>query len=219
MQESGGSVGRIVAEALSWVGHAISASGRAQGRRLRLPGAAYRCLAAVYGAAPEAARTLCGRLGRGGRRRPLSGRGAAALPRKAAERNAARAICSCSAGAPHLPAKHAAILISPDRFVHAYEGSAVVVIDAGAAMEEADRGGVCVSGRLTSRFHRPVLDTMSAAERRRRWPVQSTPTFMAFPWQFSCRPRARRSAGFSALSARRSAPPPARWPATPSTRR
>jgi NlpC/P60 family putative phage cell wall peptidase len=28
---------------------------------------------------------------------------------------------------PHLPAKHAAILIAADRFVHAYEGSAVVV--------------------------------------------------------------------------------------------
>ncbi|NGO53629.1 NlpC/P60 family protein [Allomesorhizobium camelthorni] len=28
---------------------------------------------------------------------------------------------------PHLPAKHAGIMVGPDRFVHAYQGSAVVV--------------------------------------------------------------------------------------------
>jgi NlpC/P60 family putative phage cell wall peptidase len=28
---------------------------------------------------------------------------------------------------PHLPAKHAAIMVGPDRFIHAYERNAVVV--------------------------------------------------------------------------------------------
>ena len=102
--------------------HALPPSGLAQGRRVRLPRAG--------------ARRLAGRLWRGA--------GAAAGPmRRTGRRPAARNGFSPRRGdifwrsrsdelatgdlllfrwRPHLPAKHAGILIEHDRFVHAYEG-------------------------------------------------------------------------------------------------
>ena len=67
---------------------------------------------------------------------------------------------------PHLPAKHAGILVEPDRFIHAYEGNAVTVVGARSAM--------------------------AAAHRRRASPFPPRPTERRAAWQpSSCRPRAR----------------------------
>ena len=106
---------------------AIPASGRAQGRRLRLSGAAYRCLACRLWRAFRSSPDLT---------RPTGPRRAAATAFWKRRAGTAAKSRSGKRGAgdlllfrwrAHLPAKHAAILISPDSFVHAYEGSAVVV--------------------------------------------------------------------------------------------
>ncbi len=116
----------ITTEALTWVGTPYRHQGRRKGVGCDCLGLLIGVWCEVYGAAPEepgpyaadwaeagGADSFLGAARRHCREKPLSemGEGDLILFR----------------WRPHLPAKHAAILISPDRFVHAYEGSAVVV--------------------------------------------------------------------------------------------
>ncbi|MEQ1950706.1 NlpC/P60 family protein [Mesorhizobium yinganensis] len=116
----------VVAEALDWVGTPYRHQGSRKGVGCDCLGLLIGVWRAIYGAVPEEpgpytvdwAET-------GGPDRFL----------EAARRHCReKPVIEAEAGdlilfrwRENLPAKHAAILVAPDRFVHAYEGSAVVV--------------------------------------------------------------------------------------------
>ena len=158
-------------EALTWVGTPYRHQGSRKGVGCDCLGLVLGVWRAIYGAEPE-------------RPDPM---------RRTGRRPAARTACSTRRGGiagrsrrttmppgdlllfrwrPHLPAKHAGILVEPDRFVHAYQGNAVIAVGAGAAMAQAHRRRLCLS--------RPDASQLMPESR----------------WQpFSCRPRARSIGG------------------------
>lgn len=114
----------VVAEALSWVGTPYRHQGRLKGVGCDCLGLVLGVWGAVYGASPEQPGPYAPDWAEaGGEERLLAG----------ARRNfAEKDVREMAAGdllvfrwRPHLPAKHAGILVAPDSFVHAYEGMAV----------------------------------------------------------------------------------------------
>ncbi len=126
MQESGGLAGRIVAEALSWVGTPYRHQGARKGVGCDCLGLLIGVWHAVYGTVPEQPEPYAADWAEaGGGDRFLE-----AARRHCREKPLGQARAGdllLFRWRAHLPAKHAAILISPATFVHAYEGSAVVV--------------------------------------------------------------------------------------------
>jgi NlpC/P60 family putative phage cell wall peptidase len=117
---------RVVAEALDWVGTPYRHQGSRKGVGCDCLGLLIGVWRAVYGVVPEEPGPYSVDWAEaGGGDRFL----------EAARRHCReKAFAEAEAGdlilfrwRPNLPAKHAAILVAPDRFVHAYEGSAVVV--------------------------------------------------------------------------------------------
>ena len=104
--------------------HALSPSGLAQGRRLRLPRASARCLARRDGRRARVAAALRRGLGREpGRGRARRGR-AAPSPR-APSRAFEGGDVLLFRFREHLPAKHCAIATSRDAMIHAHDGATV----------------------------------------------------------------------------------------------
>jgi NlpC/P60 family putative phage cell wall peptidase len=120
------SANSIVAEALTWVGTPYRHQGRRKGVGCDCLGLLIGVWEAVYGVAPEQPAPYAADWAEAG--------GADSFLEAARRHCPEKPLSAMAAGdlilfrwRPHLPAKHAAILISPDRFVHAYEGSAVVI--------------------------------------------------------------------------------------------
>lgn len=117
---------RIVTEALDWVGTPYRHQGSRKGIGCDCLGLLIGVWRAVYGVVPEQP---------GPYSVDWAETGGADRFLEAARRHCReKAFAEAEAGdlilfrwRPDLPAKHAAILVTPDRFVHAYEGSAVVV--------------------------------------------------------------------------------------------
>lgn len=124
---SNGSIGaRVVAEALGWVGTPYRHQGSKKGVGCDCLGLVRGVWRALYGREPEPVEAYAPDWAEaGGRDRLLD-----AARRHCRE----RPLAAASAGnlvlfrwKPALPAKHAGILLAPDRFVHAYQGHAVTV--------------------------------------------------------------------------------------------
>jgi NlpC/P60 family putative phage cell wall peptidase len=117
---------RVVDEALSWVGTPYRHQGRRKGIGCDCLGLVLGVWGVVYGTAPELPGPYAPDWAEaGGEERLLDG-----ARRHFPEKD----FREMSAGdmlvfrwRPHLPAKHAGILIEHDQFVHAYEGMAVSV--------------------------------------------------------------------------------------------
>ena len=116
----------IVAEALSWLGTPYRHQGSRKGVGCDCLGLVLGVWRAVYGAEPERPAPYAPDWAEAGQRDLLL--------------EAARRYCAekpktaLSAGdlvlfrwRPHLPAKHAAIAVEPERFIHAYQGNAIIV--------------------------------------------------------------------------------------------
>jgi NlpC/P60 family putative phage cell wall peptidase len=123
---AGGPAEVVVSEALSWVATPYRHQGSRKGVGCDCLGLLLGVWRALHGAAPEAPGTYAPDWAEaGGEDRFLD----------AARRHCvAKPLAELCAGdlvlfrwRPHLPAKHAGIMVGPDRFVHAYQGSAVVV--------------------------------------------------------------------------------------------
>jgi NlpC/P60 family putative phage cell wall peptidase len=117
---------RVVAEALDWVGTPYRHQGVRKGVGCDCLGLLIGVWHAIYGAAPEEPGPYSVDWAEAG--------GGDHFLEAARRHCREKAVIEARAGdlilfrwRSHLPAKHAAILIAPDRFVHAYEGSAVVV--------------------------------------------------------------------------------------------
>ncbi len=116
----------VVSEALSWVGTPYRHQGSRKGVGCDCLGLLLGVWRALYGAEPERPGPYAPDWAEaGGEDRFLD----------AARRHCqAKPLAELRAGdlvlfrwRPHLPAKHAGIMVGPERFVHAYQGSAVVV--------------------------------------------------------------------------------------------
>jgi NlpC/P60 family putative phage cell wall peptidase len=117
---------RIVTEALDWVGTPYRHQGSRKGVGCDCLGLLIGVWRAVYGAVPEEPGPYSVDWAEAG--------GADRFLDAARRHCREKALADAAAGdlilfrwRENLPAKHAAILVAPDRFVHAYEGSAVVV--------------------------------------------------------------------------------------------
>ncbi|PSJ53752.1 peptidase P60 [Mesorhizobium ephedrae] len=117
---------RIVAEALGWVGTPYRHQGSRKGVGCDCLGLLLGVWRSVYGTVPEEPGPYAADWAEaGGEDRLLE-----AARRHCREKPAGTAAAGdllLFRWRASLPAKHAAILIAPDRFVHAYEGSTVVV--------------------------------------------------------------------------------------------
>ena len=121
---SGAIADAVVAEALDWLGTPYRHQGRRKGVGCDCLGLVLGVWRTVYGAAPE----LPGRYApdwaeAGGEEGLLTG-----ARRNFTEKEFREMVAGdlmIFRWRPHLPAKHAGILVGPDRFVHAYEGTAV----------------------------------------------------------------------------------------------
>lgn len=116
----------IITEALTWVGTPYRHQGRRKGVGCDCLGLLIGVWEAIYGEAPEEPGPYAPDWAEAG--------GVDSFLEAARRHCREKPPADMAAGdlilfrwRPHLSAKHAAILISPDRFVHAYEGSAVVV--------------------------------------------------------------------------------------------
>lgn len=116
----------IITEALTWIGTPYRHQGRRKGVGCDCLGLLIGVWEAIYGAAPEQPGAYAADWAEAG--------GADTFLQAARRHCSEKAATEMAAGdlilfrwRPHLPAKHAAILISRERFVHAYEGSAVVI--------------------------------------------------------------------------------------------
>jgi NlpC/P60 family putative phage cell wall peptidase len=116
----------VVGEALDWVGTPYRHQGSRKGVGCDCLGLLLGVWRALYGAEPEKPGAYAPDWAEaGGEDRFLD----------AARRHCvAKPLAELCAGdlvlfrwRPHLPAKHAGIMVGPDRFVHAYQGSAVVI--------------------------------------------------------------------------------------------
>jgi NlpC/P60 family putative phage cell wall peptidase len=117
---------RIVAEALSWVGTPYRHQGARKGVGCDCLGLLIGVWRAIYRVPPEEPGPYAADWAEaGGGDRFLEAARRHCREKPVAAADAGDLVLFRWRG--HLPAKHAAILISPDRFVHAYEGSAVVV--------------------------------------------------------------------------------------------
>jgi NlpC/P60 family putative phage cell wall peptidase len=114
----------VVAEALSWVGTPYRHQGRKKGVGCDCLGLVLGVWRAIYAAAPELPGPYAPDWAEaGGGERLLAG-----VRRNFAEkpfREIAAGDLLLFRWRPQLPAKHAGILVGPDRFVHAYEGMTV----------------------------------------------------------------------------------------------
>jgi len=115
----------VVAEATTWLGTPYRHQGRRKGVGCDCLGLVLGVWRAVYGSEPE----------RPGPYAPdwAEASGQDLMLAGARRHCAERPFDRLSAGdlvlfrwRPHLPAKHAAIMIAPERFIHAYQGQAVV---------------------------------------------------------------------------------------------
>lgn len=125
MSEADNVAETIVAEALRWVGTPYRHQGARRSVGCDCLGLVRGVWAAVYGVEAEAPGAYSMDWAEAGGGEPLL--------------DAARRYCIEKSGAPErgdlilfrwrngLPAKHAGIAISPDEFIHAYDGAAVVV--------------------------------------------------------------------------------------------
>jgi NlpC/P60 family putative phage cell wall peptidase len=123
---AGGPAEVVVGEALSWVGTPYRHQGSRKGVGCDCLGLLLGVWRAIYGAAPEMPGPYAPDWAEaGGEDHFLD-----AARRHCREKPPAKAIAGdlvLFRWRPHLPAKHAGIMVGPDRFVHAYQGSAVVV--------------------------------------------------------------------------------------------
>ncbi len=114
----------MVAEALSWVGTPYRHQGRLKGIGCDCLGLVLGVWRAVYGAALEQPGPYAPDWAEaGGEERLIAGMRRHFIEKSQAEMAAGDVLVF--RWRPHLPAKHAGILIEYDRFVHAYEGMAV----------------------------------------------------------------------------------------------
>lgn len=117
---------RIVAEALTWLGTPYRHQGSRKGVGCDCLGLVLGVWRAVYGVEPERPGPYAPDWAEAGERDLLL---------EAANRHCAqKPAMELAAGdlvlfrwRPRLPAKHAAIALGPDRFIHAYQGNAVIV--------------------------------------------------------------------------------------------
>ncbi len=117
---------RVVAEVLSWVGTPYRHQGRRKGVGCDCLGLLIGVWDALYGRIPEEPGSYAADWAESG----SADRFIEAARRHCREKPVMQAVPGdliLFRWREHLPAKHAAILVAPDRFVHAYEGSAVVV--------------------------------------------------------------------------------------------
>ena len=118
--------GAVVAEVMGWVGTPYRHQGARKGVGCDCLGLLLGVWRALYGSAPEEPGPYAADWAEAG--------GADAFLAAARRHCRERSPTELRPGhivlfrwRSHLPAKHAGILVAPDRFVHAYEGSAVVV--------------------------------------------------------------------------------------------
>jgi NlpC/P60 family putative phage cell wall peptidase len=117
---------RIVAEALSWLGTPYRHQGMRKGIGCDCIGLVLGVWRTVYGTAPEWPGTYAPDWAEaGGEERLLAAARRHCIEKQGAEFSAGDLILF--RWRPHLPAKHAAIMVGTDRFIHAYERNAVVV--------------------------------------------------------------------------------------------
>jgi NlpC/P60 family putative phage cell wall peptidase len=121
---SGSIADSVVAEALTWVGTPYRHQGRLKGVGCDCIGLVLGVWRALYGDIPESPGAYASDWAEaGGGERFLDG-----VRRHFVEKAGAQAAAGdllLFRWRPHLPAKHAGILAGPDRFIHAYEGTAV----------------------------------------------------------------------------------------------
>lgn len=125
--EAVGDIGaRVVAEALDWVGTPYRHQGSRKGVGCDCLGLLIGVWREIYGVVPEQPGPYSVDWAEAGG----SDRFLEAARRHCREKALAEAVAGdliLFRWRENLPAKHVAILVTPDRFVHAYEGSAVVV--------------------------------------------------------------------------------------------
>ncbi|MBS3650793.1 C40 family peptidase [Pseudaminobacter sp. 19-2017] len=115
----------VVAEVLTWIGTPYRHQGRRKGVGCDCLGLVIGVWTAVYGIAPEEPGSYSADWAEaGGEDRLLEA--ARRWFREKSPAQAAPGDLLLFRWRKELPAKHAAILSAPDRFVHAYEGTAVV---------------------------------------------------------------------------------------------
>lgn len=117
---------RIVAEALNWLGTPYRHQGSRKGVGCDCLGLVLGVWREVYGREPEHPRPYAADWAEAG--------GQDLLLEAASRHCIEKAVDGITSGdlilfrwRPHLPAKHAGILVARDRFIHAYQGQAVVV--------------------------------------------------------------------------------------------
>lgn len=113
----------VVREALDWLGTPYRHQGRRKGVGCDCLGLVQGVWHAVYGDAPELPGPYAPDWAEAGGERLLTGVRRHFLEKPQGEMAAGDLLVF--RWRPHLPAKHAGILTEPDRFVHAYEGTAV----------------------------------------------------------------------------------------------
>lgn len=121
---SGATAEIVVREALSWVGTPYRHQGRKKGVGCDCIGLVLGVWRAVYGSAPELPGPYAPDWAEAGGEESLLAGIRRNFPEKAFRETTAGDLLIFR-WRPHLPAKHAGILIEQDRFVHAYEGMAV----------------------------------------------------------------------------------------------
>ncbi|MGB3389823.1 MAG: NlpC/P60 family protein [Pseudaminobacter sp.] len=117
---------RIVAEALSWIGTPYRHQGSRKGVGCDCLGLVLGVWRAVYDCEPEYPRPYAADWAEAGGQDLLL----EAARRHCREKALSRIVSGdliLFRWRPHLPAKHAGILVGQDRFIHAYQGQAVVV--------------------------------------------------------------------------------------------
>lgn len=121
---SGTTADAVVAEALAWLGTPYRHQGRRKGVGCDCIGLVLGVRRAIYGAAPEQPGPYAPDWAEaGGEERLLAGVQRHFHKKQPGEMAAGDLLVF--RWRPHLPAKHAGILVGQDRFVHAYEGMAV----------------------------------------------------------------------------------------------
>jgi NlpC/P60 family putative phage cell wall peptidase len=121
---SGSVADAVAAEALTWVGTLYRYQGRSKGVGCDCIGLVLGVWRAVYGASPEVPGAYAPDWAEaGGGERLLAGVRQHFIEKPQGEMAAGDLLVF--RWRAHLPAKHAGILVGQDRFVHAYEGTAV----------------------------------------------------------------------------------------------
>ena len=122
---AGGVAAEVIAEARDWIGTPYRHQGRRKGVGCDCLGLLIGVSRAIYGQEPESPGPYAADWAEAGGDDLFL----AAARRHCLERTASVAMPGdliLFRWRPHLPAKHAGILVAPDRFIHAYQGHAVM---------------------------------------------------------------------------------------------